>query len=87
MLEIRDLSLHYGQHLALDRVSVTVGKGEVTLGEEADGTELDVPAAVAAIQQAAAVGAPEQRQVALPMKAISPAIHTDQVRPVSMSFT
>ena len=27
MLEIRDLSLHYGQHLALDRVSVSVGKG------------------------------------------------------------
>jgi branched-chain amino acid transport system ATP-binding protein len=31
MLEIRDLSLHYGQHLALDRVSVTVGKGETVV--------------------------------------------------------
>ncbi|WP_395516590.1 ABC transporter ATP-binding protein [Pseudorhizobium flavum] len=31
MLEIRDLSLHYGQHLALDRISITVGKGETVV--------------------------------------------------------
>jgi vancomycin resistance protein YoaR len=62
--------------------SVTVGKGEVTMGEEADGSELDVPAAVASIQKAAAAPAPEQRAVTLPLKAISPAVHNDQVRPV-----
>ncbi|MBX9457577.1 MAG: ABC transporter ATP-binding protein [Rhizobium sp.] len=31
MLEIHDLSLHYGQHLALDRVAVTVAKGEIVV--------------------------------------------------------
>ena len=31
MLEIRDLSLHYGQHLALDRISIAVGKGETVV--------------------------------------------------------
>ncbi|HET9496434.1 MAG TPA: peptidoglycan binding domain-containing protein [Chloroflexia bacterium] len=62
--------------------SVTVGRGEVTMGEEADGSELDVPAAVAAIQKAATAAVPEERAVTLPMKAISPAVHNDQVRPV-----
>jgi vancomycin resistance protein YoaR len=62
--------------------SVTVGKGEVSMGEEADGAELDVPAAVAAIQKAATAQALEQREVTLPLKSISPAVHNDQVRPV-----
>jgi branched-chain amino acid transport system ATP-binding protein len=37
MLEIRDLSLHYGPHLALDRISVTVGKGETVIMLGANG--------------------------------------------------
>lgn len=37
MLEIRDLSLHYGPHLALDRISVTVGKGETVVMLGANG--------------------------------------------------
>jgi branched-chain amino acid transport system ATP-binding protein len=31
MLEVRDLSLHYGKHLALDRVSLNVAKGETVV--------------------------------------------------------
>jgi branched-chain amino acid transport system ATP-binding protein len=31
MLEIGNLSLHYGQHLALDRISLSVGKGETVV--------------------------------------------------------
>src|SRR5690606_3546784 len=37
MLEIRDLSLHYGPHLALDRISVAVGKGETVVMLGANG--------------------------------------------------
>ncbi|MCA0338595.1 MAG: ATP-binding cassette domain-containing protein, partial [Proteobacteria bacterium] len=37
MLDIRDLSLHYGPHLALDRISVTVGKGETVVMLGANG--------------------------------------------------
>ncbi|GAA4170519.1 ABC transporter ATP-binding protein [Shinella granuli] len=37
MLEIRDLSLHYGPHLALDRISVAVGRGETVVMLGANG--------------------------------------------------
>ncbi len=37
MLEIENLSLHYGQHLALDRVSLSVGPGETVVVLGANG--------------------------------------------------
>ncbi|SSC71584.1 unnamed protein product [Ciceribacter sp. T2.26MG-112.2] len=37
MLEIANLSLHYGQHLALDRVSLSVGPGETVVVLGANG--------------------------------------------------
>ncbi len=42
MLEITNLSLNYGKHLALDSVSLTVAKGEcvVILGANGAGKKL-----------------------------------------------
>lgn len=37
MLEIRNLSLHYGQHLALDDISLSVGQGETVVVLGANG--------------------------------------------------
>jgi vancomycin resistance protein YoaR len=61
--------------------NVTVGRGVVNLTEEESGSELDVPAAVAAIEQAAR-GEGDARSVALPLKEVPAAVHTEQVRPL-----
>jgi vancomycin resistance protein YoaR len=60
--------------------AIILGKDKVSLREETAGEELDVPAAVAAIQQAALAETDEGRVVDLPLKEIPAAIHTEQIR-------
>jgi vancomycin resistance protein YoaR len=62
--------------------SVVVGKGTVTLKDDEDGAELDVPAAISMIQQTAARPSADERLVDLPIKSVPAAVHTDQVKPI-----
>ncbi|MDQ5822980.1 MAG: peptidoglycan binding domain-containing protein [Chloroflexota bacterium] len=61
---------------------VTIGKGAATLTEDVSGQELDIPSAVAAIEQAAQAGNLEARNVALPIKEVPASIQTEQVQPL-----
>ncbi|MDQ3931063.1 MAG: peptidoglycan binding domain-containing protein [Chloroflexota bacterium] len=61
---------------------VTIGKGTATLTEDVSGQELDVAAAVSAIEQAAQAGDPNARSVALPLREVPASIQTEQVQPL-----
>jgi vancomycin resistance protein YoaR len=61
---------------------IVFGKDKVSLREEESGQELDVPGAVAAAKAGSLSETEEGRQVALPLKEVPAAIHTDQVRPL-----
>lgn len=60
--------------------TVVVGKGTVTLKPDKSGSELDFPAAVAAIQKAATGTDEASRTVELPLKEVSAAVHTADVQ-------
>jgi vancomycin resistance protein YoaR len=65
-----------------NNADVVIGKGTVTLKPDEDGAELDVPAAIAAIRQAAAQQDPAKRVVDLPVNSVPAAIQTEQVQAV-----
>jgi vancomycin resistance protein YoaR len=67
-------------HRAPVDANIAIGKGTVTLNEDEAGADLDVPAAAAAIQQAAAKGDAAARAVELPVKEVPAAVHTEQLQ-------
>jgi len=60
--------------------AVVIGKGTVTLKEDTDGAELQVPEAISLVQEAAAKGDASERTVELPVKVMPAAVHTDQIK-------
>lgn len=62
--------------------AVVIGKGTVTLKEDVDGAELQVPEAISLVQAAASKSDVSQRKVELPVKVVPAAIHTEQVKDV-----
>lgn len=62
--------------------SISIGKSTVTLDEDTSGEDLDVEAAVIAIQQAASKADAGGRTVALPVKEILAAVQTEQLQAV-----
>jgi vancomycin resistance protein YoaR len=67
-------------HRAPVDANIVIGKGTVTLNEDEAGADLDVPAAVAAIQQAASKEDAAGRAVELPVKEVPAAVHTEQLQ-------
>lgn len=61
---------------------VTIGKAAATLSEDVSGRELDVAAAVVAVEKAAAAGDANARNVALPLKEVPARIQTEQLQPL-----
>jgi vancomycin resistance protein YoaR len=67
-------------HVEPTNANVVIGKGTVTLKEDKSGADLDAPAAIDAIQQAASQADAAARTVALPIKEVSADIHTADVQ-------
>ena len=61
---------------------VVIGKGTATLNEDVSGQVLDIPAAVAALEQAAAAPDTAARGIALPLKEVPARVQTEQVQPL-----
>lgn len=62
--------------------SVVIGKGTATLNEDVSGQALDIPAAVAAVEQAAAAPDAGGRSVTLPLKEVLARVQTEQLQPL-----
>ena len=62
--------------------SLSIGDGTVAFDDDVAGKSLDVPAAIAAIQQAAQGQDSRARQVAMPEKEVPATVHTQDLQPL-----